>query len=217
MTRNNSFTLVELLVVIGIIAVLAAMLMPALTKAQRAARQTECVNQMKQISVAYEMYRNDNRNNFPCWSSNLYPEYIETKKIFHCPMDYHDYRQPHYDRQFQASFDLPENHGLTMNPTDVGGMSYFYELSDASCNYSLPGKVVKDKNGNPKNPYSWCEMKEVQIEDYDPTLFPVLRCFFHHVGKRGALGQESRPCLNISYAGNYFMSKFYWEDGAWTP
>lgn len=218
MAVGKTFTLVELLVVIGIIALLASLLLPVLNKAQRSARQTECINQLKQISLGYEMYRNDNRNNFPCWSSNLYPEYIQSQKVFHCPMDYRNLQRPHYSGdRFQASYDLPGNHGLHQDPTDVGGMSYFYEISDASCNFSLPGKVVRDKDGNAKSDYTWAELKELQLEDYDPTLFPILRCFYHHTGKKGASSDNSRPCLNISYAGNFFMSKFYWEDGAWTP
>ena len=65
--RQKRFTLIELLVVIGIIAILASMLMPALGKAQEKARQTNCLNQLKQLSTATFMYRSDNRDAFPYW------------------------------------------------------------------------------------------------------------------------------------------------------
>jgi len=57
--KKKGFTLIELLVVIGIIGTLAAMLLPALGRAREQGRRATCINNLRQIGVAHEMYRQD--------------------------------------------------------------------------------------------------------------------------------------------------------------
>ena len=62
---RGGFTLVELLVVLAVIALLAALLLPALSKAKESARATQCLNQMRQLGMAVRLYADENGDTFP--------------------------------------------------------------------------------------------------------------------------------------------------------
>jgi prepilin-type N-terminal cleavage/methylation domain-containing protein/prepilin-type processing-associated H-X9-DG protein len=72
----HGFTLVELLVVIGIISVLIAMLLPALNKARESAKQVSCASNLRQIGMAAQMYANENHGWLP------YAEYTSSIKWY---------------------------------------------------------------------------------------------------------------------------------------
>ena len=102
MERKN-FTLIELLVVIAIIAILASIMMPALSSARESGKRAVCLSNLKQIGTAIEMYIQHNRDRLPYCRS--YPEkpaageenlpalpetlqtYLEQDRIFECPSD----------------------------------------------------------------------------------------------------------------------------------
>lgn len=123
MKTGNKFTIIELLVVIAIIAILACMLLPALKKANEAAKRSVCISNMKQLGFGIQNYVMDNRSWFP-------PAYVGsfTKSAFYWLVtnDYTDLRV----------WDCPAD--LTRTP------NVHFNTSDATMNF-------KRKNGQWSN------------------------------------------------------------------
>lgn len=71
---RSGFTLVELLVVIAIIALLVAILLPALSKAKEQANRVKCASNLKQLGTAFQLYTSDHKGKFPAPGANARPE-----------------------------------------------------------------------------------------------------------------------------------------------
>jgi len=104
--RNHALTLVEVLVVIAVLAVVAALFLPALATAKRKSSRVGCVNCLKEIGLAYRVWEGDNGDKYPMFVSvtnggamelvvtgNVLVNFLvmsnelSTPKILHCPED----------------------------------------------------------------------------------------------------------------------------------
>jgi prepilin-type N-terminal cleavage/methylation domain-containing protein/prepilin-type processing-associated H-X9-DG protein len=66
--KRSAFSLIEILVVIGIISILTSLLMPALSKSRRSAMAIQCESNLRQLGIALNIYADQHEGNFPTWS-----------------------------------------------------------------------------------------------------------------------------------------------------
>lgn len=139
--RNRGFTLIELLVVIAIVALLIALLLPAVKRARELAMVTACLSNERMIALATITYTNDSDERFPPamttegvgWPEQLYPEYMLSREVLECPVKVVDRFQITYNATGPAWLIAPR--GVPNSPY------YFLEATSVS-DVLHPGNTV---------------------------------------------------------------------------
>jgi len=117
---KRGFTLIELLVVMAIIAILAALLMPALARAREAARRTQCLNNVKQFGAGLAVYMNDKNGRMPERANMRGIDYLNDEVV----------DDPASDADWRDLSNAGDESLCLMFPSYIGAAKLFWSPSD---------------------------------------------------------------------------------------
>lgn len=162
MKKKQSFTLLELLVTIGIIGILAAMIMPALNSSRERAKQIACIGNLKQIGLALNMYLSDNRfimpyctisPSNPAAGEENYPSIVDVlltytnnnRDVFCCPGD----ANKEYFKKEGTSYEWQSQLGINGMKADEKTLQIMgFKSPILACYSNFHGKEGSSKSRN---------------------------------------------------------------------
>ena len=208
---RRAFTLIEILVVIAIIGLLAALLFPAFARARENARRTSCISNLKQIFLAHSLYKEDYDGVFaPCayrnaqgaqveWPELFFP-YVRNRQVFRCPSD---------SSSTQVSFGLN-----TLAFADVefapqtGGFPLGTVRFDAASEFVMACESGSDDDFLTQRPDSWKIVPPSSALTFDGDSRPLPR----HFGRTNVAfldGHVKSLSLDSFYRGQTPINRYF--------
>lgn len=185
--KHRGFTLVELLVVIAIIGVLIALLLPAVQAAREAARRTQCVNNLKQLGLAVQMYHDTHNaippSRAPChyatWAALIWPYLEQTNAWQLWQPDKNFYTQPEESIAVQIpSYLCPTRRSTPQLSVEGDKRSYIQHREGGLADYAVSigdgENYVGDLDEKSNGPFHGAASIPNSCQGGDPENFPAI-------------------------------------------
>lgn len=169
---RKAFTLIELLVVISIIALLIAILLPALSKARDAARQIQCASNQHSGAVAFNVFGAENKDRVPLgYSSGSKSASYDLKRSFNS--DISGRLNGWFNLGIFYDFDIMEAPEVFYCPEQAEGQFQYDDDTGSRSNLwdESPGSRIRS-SFNTRPEFSWAEMTQAEYDSYDFRKLP---------------------------------------------
>lgn len=215
MQQRHGFTLVELMVVMGIIIILAAISLPIISMVRKQAKDALCRNNLQQIGIGITGFQQVNNNKFPAKFESLFASggvmEGESPKLLLCPLD--------AKKGTSVEMGRPGSWGV-LTELYQADCSYLFEAADVPMGSTAQNWAFLDTtrwgdNGR----VTWADAKVYALK-HDNTSnkpfrlsdFPIVRCFWHATWPPSASSMAEKRVLNLAWDMSLFWSIPKWED-----